>query len=90
MLTTEERKCMVDDAVAHVERAMASARARHDAHVFTRAADQRRQYVARMMAEAVDSDDDTAHDDEDDYIIEFVDERREYGTLWAYNGSVVG
>ena len=92
MLTPEERKRIVDEAVAHVERAMASARARHDAHIFTWADHKRREYVARRMAEAADrdEDEDEAADDEDDGYSFEVDERREYGTLWAYNGSVVG
>lgn len=81
MLTTEERKRIVDDAAAHVERAMASARAQHNSHCTAR-----RRHLNRAWALA----NPPSYDDEDDYIIEFVDERREYGTLWAYNGSVVG
>jgi hypothetical protein len=93
-MTPEERKRIVDDAVAHVERVFAKARDRHDAHVFTYYDHQRGEYVARLMAEAAErDDDDTAddeHEDEDDGYSFAVDERREYGTLWAYNGSVVG
>ena len=90
MLTTEERKRIADDAAAYVERVFAKARARHDAHIFTRHDHQRRQYVARLLAEAAERDDDeTAEDEDDGYTFE-VDERREYGTLWALNGSVVG
>jgi len=75
-MTPEERKRIVDDAVAHVERVFAKARARHDAHVFTRYDHQRGEYVARLMAEAAErDDDDTADDDEheDDYWRAYLD-----------------
>ena len=89
-MTPAERKRIADEAAAYVERVFAKAHTRHDAHVFARHDYQRRQYVARLLAEAAErDDDDTAEDEDDGYTFE-VDERREYGTLWALNGSVVG
>lgn len=65
-MTTEERKRIVDDAVAYVERVFAKARARNDAHVFTLYDYQRGEYVARLMAEAAERDDDDAAGEHDD------------------------
>ena len=84
-MTLQERLRIRDEAEAR-------AAADHKDHV---RAWWRQQILAVQMARIDDEDDlagndDAEDEDEDDGYTFEVDERREYGTLWALNGSMVG